>query len=58
MLIFIVANPLMSCSKFGVEEVFKDQEREWYDKIKKSEKPKLGDAPMGYPSILQEYSSI
>ena len=28
MLIFIVANPLMSCSKFGVEEVFKDQERE------------------------------
>ena len=27
MLIFIVANPLMSCSKFGVEEVFKDQER-------------------------------
>ena len=28
MLIFIVANPLMSCSKFDVEEVFKDQERE------------------------------
>ena len=27
MLIFIVTNPLMSCSKFGVEEVFKDQER-------------------------------
>ena len=27
MLIFIVTNPLMSCSKFGVEEVFKDQAR-------------------------------
>ena len=43
---------------FGMKEVFKDQERGWYDEIKKSEKPKLGDAPMVHPSILQEDSSI
>ena len=38
---------------FDVKEVFKDQERGWYDEIKKSEKPKLGDAPMGHSSISQ-----
>ena len=26
--------------------------------IKKSEKPKLGDAPVGHPSIFQEDSSV
>ena len=53
--------------KFGVTEVFKGQDSMkfmrslvWKDDIviKKSEATKLGDAPVGYPSIFQEYSSI
>ena len=55
----LCTNPLMRTTmSFGVKEVFKDQEREWYDEIKKSEKPNLGDAPMGHPSIFQQDSSI
>ena len=42
----------------GVKEVFKYQERGWYDEIKKSENPKLGDVPLVHPSISQEDSSI
>ena len=38
---------------FGVKEVFKDQERGWYDDIKKSEKPKLGMSPWYIPAYLK-----
>ena len=41
-----------------MEKVFKDQERGWYDVIKKMKDPKLGDAPVGHPSIFQEDSSV
>ena len=55
----LCTNPLMRTTmSFDVNEVFKNQERGWYDEIKKSVKPKLADAPMGHPSILQEDSSI
>ena len=54
---FICTNPLMRITmSFGVKKVFKDQERVWYDEIKKREKPNLGDAPMVHPSIFQGYS--
>ena len=47
---FICTNPLMRITmSFGVKEVFKGQERGWYDEINKSEKPKLGDSPHGSP---------
>ena len=55
----ICTNPLMRITmKFWCEGSLKYQERGWYDEIKKSEMPKLGDAPMRYPSISQEDSSI
>ena len=55
----LCTNPLMRTTmSFGLKKVFKDQERGRYDEIKKSEKPKLRDAPIGHPSILQEESSI
>ena len=42
----------MSCFEFGVEEVFKGQERRMiYTMIKESESSKLGDAPVVHPSI-------
>ena len=55
----LCTNPLMRTTmSFGVKEVFKNQERGWYDEIKNSEKPKLGDVPLVHPSISQEDSSI
>ena len=39
---------------FGVKEVFKDQERGWYDEIKKSEKPNLGMSPWYIPEYLKK----
>ena len=43
---WLCTNPLMRITmSFGMKKVFKDQERGWYDDIKKSEKPKLGMSP-------------
>ena len=43
---------------FDVKKIFKHQERGWYNVIKKSENPKVGEAPVGHQSIFQVDSSI
>ena len=54
---FLSTNP--SNENYFEFGVFSKVKREgWYNVIKKSEEPKLGDAPVGHPSIFQEDSSV
>ena len=56
---FSCTNPLMKFTLSLVWRKFSRIKREgWYDVIKKMKEPKLGDAPVGHPSIFQEDSSV
>ena len=55
----LCTNSLMKSTLSLVWRKFSRMKREgWYDEIKKMKKPKLGDAPVGHPSIFQEDSSV